>query len=154
MSHVIHNALACSHEAADRRERLGERPHDDIHIVRKAEVVRGAAAAVAQYAEAMRVVHHDPCAVRLCKPHDLRQVRNVAAHGEHAVRHDEDARGIRYPLQTFFEVLHVVVPIAQHGRIGEFAAVIDARVVFAVADHIIVLSADGGDDAEIGLKAR
>ena len=107
-----------------------------------------------EHAEAVRVVHHDAGTILLRKPHDLRQVADVAAHAEHTVGHDQFACGIGDLLQLPFKVLHVVVAVAQHGGVAELAAVIDARVVLPVADDVIILAGNGTDDAEVALEAR
>ena len=101
----------------------------------------------------MRIVHHDLRTVLLCKPDNLRQVRDIAAHAEHAVCHDEDTRRVRHLLKLPFQILHVVVTIPQHLAIGQPAPVIDARMVFPIADHIVVPPDDGADDAEVGLES-
>src|SRR5262245_47876819 len=46
-------------EAADRSQRLGERPHHEVHIVLEIEVLGGAPAAPAEHSEPVRVVDHD-----------------------------------------------------------------------------------------------
>ena len=102
----------------------------------------------------MGVVHHDPCAVFFRKRADLGQLCDVAAHGEHAVGDDEAARGLRHGAQLGFEVVHVRMAIAEHFAEGETAAVVDARVVLAVADDVVPAADEGADDAEVGLKAR
>ena len=44
--------------------------------------------------------------------------------------------------------------IAQHFAVAEAAGVINAGMVFAVAEHIVVPPDQSGDDAEVRLKAR
>ena len=43
--------------------------------------------------------------------------------------------------------------VAQHLAVAQAAGVIDARVVLAVADHVVTHANDGADDAEVALKA-
>ena len=114
---------------------------------------RRTASAGADDTEAVRIVHHDARAVPPRKAHDLRQVAHVAAHGEHAVGHDEAAGAVRHLLQPGFKIRHVVVAVAEHPGVGELAAVVDAGVVLLVAQDIVILAAHGGDDAQIGLEA-
>ena len=112
-------------------------------------IARGAAAALADDAEAVRVVHHHPRAVLLGERDDLRKLGNVAAHGEHAVRYDKYTALLRYALELGFKVGHVRVLIAQHFPVGQLAAVIYAGMVLAVAYHIVVPPDYGADYAEV-----
>lgn len=110
--------------------------------------------ALADNAEAVGVVHHDACAVFLRQRADLRQVGNIAAHGEHAIGHDEAAGGVGHLLQLLFQVRHVVMLVAEHLAVGELAAVVEAGVVLAVHDDVVMQTDDRADDAEVRLKAR
>ena len=123
-------------------------------MVFKAIIAGCAAAALADDAEAVRVVDHDACAVFLRQRADLGQVGNIAAHGEHAVGHDEAAGGVGHLLQFLFQIRHVVMLVAKHLAVGELAAVIEAGMVLTVHDDIVMQADNGADDAEIGLEAR
>ncbi len=95
----------------------------------------------------MRVVHHHPRAVLLRERYDLRELGDVAAHGEHAVRHDQHAALLRHTLELCFKVGHVRVLIAQHFPVGQLAAVVYAGVVFAVAYNVVIPADYGADYA-------
>jgi len=99
------------------------------------------------------VVHHDPRAVLFGKVHDVGQVRDVAAHGEHAVRYDEAAGVVRDLLERVFQALHVAVFVAEHAGVAELAAVVDAGVVFPVAQNVVAVAGHGADDAQVRLEA-
>ena len=101
----------------------------------------------------MRVVHHHARAMRLGDPDDLRQVRHVAAHGEHAVHHHERAAVGRHAVEAGGEIGHVVVLEAEELAEAQLAARVDAGVVFAVADDVVVQADDGADDAGVRLEA-
>jgi len=75
-------------EAADRGKALAERAHDQVDLIRHAEV-RRRAPAVPQHAQAVGVIHHDPRAVAPADLDDLRQGGDIAAHAVHAVNHDQ-----------------------------------------------------------------
>ena len=49
MLEEVNHALAARHEATDRRERLGERTHDQIDFVRHSEVCGRAVSVRAEY---------------------------------------------------------------------------------------------------------
>ena len=101
----------------------------------------------------MGIIHHHPCAVLLRQRADLRQLGNVAAHGEYAVGDDQCARRLRHALEALLQLRHVAVAIAQHLAVGHLAPGVDAGVVLPVADHIVVASHQRGDDAHVGLEA-
>ena len=100
----------------------------------------------------MRIVDHDARTVLLGKTADLRQICNVARHGEHAVGHDQAAGRFRNLLELLLQIFHVVVAEAEHFPVGKAAAVIEARVVFAIHDAVLVPTDNGADDAEVGLE--
>ena len=116
-------------------------------------MLRSAAPVRTEHAEAVRIIHHDACAVLLGKADDLRQVADVTAHAEHAIGHNQPACGFGDVLQLFFKVRHVVMAVAEHGGIAELAAIINACVVFPVTENIVILARDGADDAKVALKA-
>ena len=113
----------------------------------------GAAAALAQHTQTVGVVHHDPGAVLLRQSADLRQLGNIAAHGEHAVGDDQRARRLRHLLQALLQLRHVAVAIAQHLAVGQLAPGVNAGVVLTVADDVVVAAHQRGDDAHIGLES-
>ena len=154
MAHKVRHAAAGCHIAAERGERLGERAHVDIDLILEPVIACRAAAALADDAEAMRIVNHDARTVFLRQRADLGQIGNIAAHGEYAVGHDQAACRFRHLLQLLFKVRHVVVLVAQHLAIGQLAAVVEAGVIFSIHDNIIMQADDGADNAEIGLEAR
>ena len=151
--HIVDHPLGGRHVSAEGSQRLGEGAHIDVHLILQAVVAGRAASAFADDAEAVGIVHHDPCAVFLCQAADFREIRDVAAHGEHAVRHDEAAGGLRHAPELLLQIVHVVVLEPEHFPEGQPAAVIQARVVLAVHDHIVPATDDGADDAEVRLEA-
>ena len=66
----------------------------------------------------MGVIYHYARPVLPGKADYLRQVGNIAAHAEYAVRYYEAACGVRYLLQLLFKVSHVPMAVAQHSRLG------------------------------------
>src|SRR5665647_2107280 len=114
-----HLAGAAREAAAGAAERLAQRAGDDVDAFADAVVLRRAAPMLAQHAERVRVVDHDEGAVALGERADVREGRDDAVHGEHAVRHDQD--GARTPrlLEPLLEVRHVAVAVAVALRLGE-----------------------------------
>ena len=153
MAHIVGDPRARGHVAAEGSQGFGEGAHVDVDLIFKPEITRSAAAALADHAEPVGVVHHHAGAVFFREGADLGKLRNVAAHGKDAVGHDQAAGGLRDLLQAFFQVSHVAVAVAEHGAVGEFAAVVEAGVVLTVHDHIVPAADDRGYDAEVGLEA-
>ena len=138
-AHVIGHLRAGRHVTAQGGEGLGEGAHVDVHLVLQPEVARGTAAAAADHAERVGVVHHDARPVAFGKRHDLGQLRDIAAHREHAVRDDQRAGALRHLFQLRLKPVHVGVVIAQHLAVAELAAVVDRSVVLLVADHVALI---------------
>ena len=153
MAHKLRHLGRGRHIAAQGRQGLGEGAHVDVHLILQAKIAGGAAAALAQHAQAVGVVHHDAGAVLPGQGADLRQLGDVAAHGEHAVGDDQHAVLAVDLLQDALQLRHVVVAVAQHLTVAHLAPGVDAGVVLLVADHIVVAVHQGGDDAHVGLEA-
>ena len=149
----VHHLRACGHVAAQAGQGLGEGAHVDVHFILQTVITGRAASAVAQHAKAVGVVHHDPRAILLRQAADLRQVRDVALHAEHAVGHDQAARSVRNLLELNFQLLHVLVAVGQHAAVAQAAAVVDGGVVLAIADHVVAVAHDGRNDAQVALEA-
>ena len=154
MAHVVHHPLLGGHVPAQARQRLGEGAHVHVHLFLQSEMAGRAPAAFADGAEAVGVVHHDPGAVLSGQTHDIGQVRDVTAHGEHAVGDDQGSGGLGHLLQAPLQVRHVVVLVAEHLAEAEPGAVVDAGVVLPIQDHIVAPAHQGGDDPKIRLEAR
>ena len=153
MAGEVHHLRAGGHVAAQAGQGLGEGAHVDVHFILQAEVAGRAASALAQHAQAVGVVHHDPRAVLLRQAADLRQVGDVALHAEHAVGHDQPARIVRDLLELNLQLLHVLVAVGQHAAVAQATAVVDGGVVLPIADHIVAVAHDGRDDAKVALEA-
>ena len=104
--------------------------------------------------ETVGIIHHHARSVFLRQSTYLRQFAYIAAHREDAIRDDQFACVLRNGLQLTLQILHVAVTITEHLRITQTASVIDRGVVLAVVQDIIILTADGGDNREVGLETR
>ena len=142
------------HTSADTCQRLREGQHRDVHFVGQTEVSRCTATTGAKNTEAVGIIHHHARSVFLRQSTDLRQFADIAAHREDAIRDDQFACVLRNGLQLTLQIKHIAVTITEHLRITQTASVIDRGVVLAVVQDIIVLTADGGDDSEVGLETR
>jgi hypothetical protein len=149
---VVDHVLVADDEAAEGGEALREGAHGDIDLLHEVEVRRGTAA-LPQDADRVRVVDVEASAARLADLHELRQVDDIAAHGEYAVHHDEASLIGGNLLEDPVELIEVAVDEALDLAVAEPAGVHDARVVFLVGDHHVVLPYQRRDRAEIGLHA-
>jgi hypothetical protein len=153
----VDHEIVAGDEAAERGEALGERPHDQIHVVRHTEVGGGAVALRPQHARSVRIVHHQPRAVLAEHRQHLGQGCDIALHREDAVNHHERtavAVGVaRCAVQRRPEPIDAVVVEALHLGVAELAAVIDAGVVVLVDHHGVVPPRDRRDRADVGAKA-
>ena len=70
-------------------ERLAERPGDHVDLAEQAEVLDRSASGLPEDADAVRVVDDDHGVVLARELDDLGQLREVAFHGEDAVRDDQ-----------------------------------------------------------------
>ncbi len=149
---VVDDVGPAGHEAPDGGQGLAAGTHDQIHLILQTEVLRGAAALLAQDAGGVGVVHHDPAPVLPGEADDLGQVGDIPLHAEDAIHHHElppPARLDQGPLQ----VGHVVVAKPPGLAEGEAAAVHDAGVVQAVCDQDIPLAAQRREDPQIRLES-
>ncbi len=128
-------------------------PDHDVHLVLERGSRHRAPATRPERAGAVRLVHHHARVMAPRQLHYLRQRRDVAVHREHAVRHDQRGAAGRLA-QAVLEVLDVAVVVDERARLGEPAAVDDARVVEGVRQHHVTLARQRGDDARVGQVAR
>ena len=111
-------------------------------------------AALAEDTQAVGIVHHDSGAVLPRQADDLRQVGDLAGHGEDAVCHNQDAALGAVGRQQTLQVLHIVMLKRIHPGEGQLAAVVNAGVILFVAEDIVAVPGNGADGAQVGLKAR
>ena len=84
---------------------------------------------------------------------DGRQVGQIAVHREHPVRGDQAVARIGRLLQLFFEVLHVVVGVAEALRAAKAHAVDDRRVVQRVGYDRVLLAQEALEQPGVGVEA-
>ena len=116
-------------------------------------MVHDAAAARAQHALAVGVVHHERDAVLLGHRGDFVQRRDVAVHAEDAVGDDEPPGSRAGLLNRAAQVRHVGVRIANDLGAAEAAGVDDAGVVEFVGKDDVVGADQRGDGGDVGHEA-
>ena len=90
-------------------KRLAERPHIDVDGVLQPKVFARAPALFTEYANRMRIIHHQHRVIRLAQFGNLRQLGNAPLHAEHPINDDHLALVRPQAMQDPLEVLHVVV---------------------------------------------
>ena len=112
------------------------------------------AAAAAEHAGGVGVVHHQGNLVGLAQFCQTRQVRHVAVHAEHRVRGQELARVVPVLLQEPREVVQVVMAVADLPGPGEQDAIDDTGVVQAVGEDQGVPAGERREQRQVGREAR
>ena len=108
----------------------------------------------AEDTNAVCLVDHYRAVVLLLQRHYLRQLGQVALHGEHAIDDNELDGILRQLLQQPLQVFHVVVLVVQLASKSQTAPVNDGGMVTIVADDIVVLAQQCWDDALIDAESR
>ena len=113
-----------------------------------------AAAGLAEHAQRMGFVHED-ISVRHARfdRDEFVQRRDIAEHAVDAFDDDQLVDVVAEALQALFEIDRVVVPEADHRRVAELAAIIDAGVAVGVDQDVILRAGQGRNHREIGLVA-
>ena len=151
---VLDHLRRAGDEAAAGGERLGEGAHPQVHALLDAEQLRGAGAARAEHADAVRLVDHQPRAVALAEPADVTQRRDVALHREDAVDDHEHAAAVA-PARV--RASSRACPCGCAGRAAasraRAAAVEDRGVVAGVDDHGVAGPEQRAERADVRLMA-
>jgi hypothetical protein len=95
---------------------------------------------LAEHADRVRFVDHQPGVVFFAEFHDLGQVDDVAVHAEDRVGDDQFGDIGRRILEQAFEMLHVVVTEAAEFCARHQTAVHDGGVVDLVGEDVIAAS--------------
>src|SRR5690606_15396001 len=147
---VLDDVGVAGEETAGGGKRLGEGREVDIDVVLAALLDAGAAAALAQHAEAVGVVDEEAEIVFLLEGRDLLQDALVAAHAEHALRHQEDAAAFLVgpllgALEVLLDALNVIVLVREALADVQARAVDDAAVALGVIDDRVAAAQEGVD---------
>ena len=87
MHSVINHPLLRGHKAAQGSEGFAEGAHYYVHFLFQPEIFGRASPVSAQYAYAVRIVHHHPSVVALGQADYFGQIGQIALHGKHSVHH-------------------------------------------------------------------
>ena len=143
-------ARACDKTTAG-WNRFRERAGPDINVRGvHAPVFVGTAAARAQDAGRVRLVHQQVAAELFLDCDQLGQAADIAVHRENAVRDNEGAVGLRAGFDFVPERVGVVVLKALHLHAGEAAGVHQAAVRKAVSDHAVGRAEQRRDHGQVG----
>ena len=158
MTQIVDGVPIRSYETTDRSKALGQRlaegTHDEVDVLRHAEVVAHATSLTAEDTQSVGLIDHDGGIVFLLQFHNLGQGSQVAFHGEDTVHDDELHLVGLTALQHALQVLHVVVLVAKLGGKGQTAAIHDAGMVAVVADDVVILAHQLGNNTAVDGKSR
>ena len=132
---------------------LAQRAGEDVDAVDDVVQLRGSAAALADEADRMGVVHHDQGVVLLGEVADPVQRCEGPIHGEHAVGDDDPPASTCRRRQLGLQIGHVGIPVAQPLGLGQADAVNERGVVELVGDDCILGAEKGLEDTSVGVKA-
>ncbi len=97
-------------EAAARGQRLGKRPHPQVHPILDAEQLSRSRTTLAEHSHGVRFIDHEPGAVSRAQLGDLPERGDIALHREDPVDDDEHAATVaRRLLQGDLELVGAVV---------------------------------------------
>ena len=155
---VARQLAIAAHVGAVGAEGLAERADDHVDLSLQAGGRNGPAAARPEDPDRVCLVDHHTRADRARDFHDLDQRCHVAVHREHRV--GDDQRPSRAAAARFvaahapFQVLDVEVPVHDHLRPGQTAAVDDRGVVELIREDRVAASRERPDHTEIGQVPR
>ena len=152
---VVDDLVAAGEEAAAAREALGERAHPQVDAILDAEQLRGAGAARAEHAGAVRLVDHQPRAEARAQVGDLAA---AARRRPPSRRRRRRRRGCRRSSRARLleRALELVDPVVAEGaqlRAAEDAAVEDRGVVAGVGDDGVARRQQRAERREVRLRA-
>ena len=111
-----------------------------------------AASALANYAEAVRVIDDEPGVVAFGQRQQLRQRREVAVHAEHGVGHDQFAPRLAAGEQAL-QRIGIVVRVAVMLGARQQCSVDQRGVVQAVGEDRVTTTGQRRQQAEVGHHA-
>ncbi len=136
-------------------QRFTQRTGDNVDAAHHVAVLMGAAAVFTHKTHGVRIIDHHQRVVLIRQIADALQVGDHPVHGEHAVGGDQHmARaGFTRLFQTGFQLLHIVVGIAEALRFTQAHAVDDRRVVQGIGDNRVLCAEQGFKQAAVGVEA-
>ena len=153
MLEVIYDGIVSGNEASQRAETLGERAHNEIHLVGEAEVTGGPGAVFAYDAQTVRVIYHKGSIVLFAQLHHFWNRSNVSFHRINSI-HDNQLGCIgRNQLEFGFQGIHVIVcEFANLGK-SQPASVYYAGMVKGIEECVSSSEPKATYDTEVYLKS-
>src|SRR3990172_7901370 len=143
---------------------LAEGSHRHIGFLLQAKVAFGPPPALADTAARMGVVHHYSCVVLFGNFDEIRKIKNLARRAENTIRHDQFRGGERELRNDRFQVLHVVVFVANNdlsvfihhcpGAVRDQVTSHYAGVIVLVGDDILARLDERWNNPLGGLESR
>ena len=102
----------------------------------------------------MSLIYHDGAIVLVLQFNDLRQLGQVALHGEYTINDDQLDGLVRQLGQHALQVFHVVVLVVELRGKAQTASIDNARVVAVVTDDIVATAHDDGEHTLVDGETR
>jgi hypothetical protein len=131
---------------------LAQRDGDGIDAVERAGLLAGTAAALAEHAQAVRLVDDQPGARRGAEIGQLGERRQLAGHRVHAVDDDHDAGARVDAGQPLAQVAEVVVAETDRRPPARAGGGVQAGVHVGVDEQHVVGTADRGQQTDVGVE--
>src|ERR1700690_620062 len=150
----VYQVARAADVAADRTDGFAERADLNIHAAVAAQMIHGAATAIAEDAGGVRVVYHHDAIVFFGEIAERGERGDIAFHGKNTVG---DEQLFAVPRFGFFQdalaIGYVLVLENFDGGFREAAAVNDGGVIQLVGNDQIVFAEQRGDGTCVGRKA-
>ena len=136
-------------------QRFTQRTGDNVNAAHHVAVLMGTAAVFPYETHSMRIIDHHQRIVFIREVANAFQVGYHAVHRKHAVGGDQHMTraGFTRLFQTGFQLLHVVVGIAEALRFTQAHAVDDRRVVQGIGDNRILCAEQSFKQSAVGVEA-
>ena len=153
MLEVMNHRLGSGHHSPNGSQGFRKGGHNQHDLVFEPVVLGRPGAASAQHAKTVGVINQDVGLILLGQTDQLRQLDNVAIHGEDPVGDNEFAGIIRAVGQLLLQNTQILVWIATHRSVGQTGTVNQTRVVELIEVQIVAAADQAGHHAQIGLVA-
>ena len=154
MANELDDLGLCRNKSADRPQTFGERSHINIYFIFHVVVAGNAPAIFTQDTQTMSFINHDAGSIVFRQFHNGRKVGNITAHTEYTVGDNNLTLNIRIFFQVVFQMVHVIVVIANRLSRCHATPFINTGMVFPVRKSYIPPPQQAGNGSLVCLEPR
>ena len=144
----------CRNTSADGPQAFGKRSHINIYFVFHIVVAGDTLAVFTHDTQAMGFINHDVGSIVFREFHNGGKVGNITAHTEYAVGNNNLTFNIRIFFQIIFQMVHIIVMIADSLSLCHATHFIDTGMVFPIRKSYIPPPQETGYGALVCLEPR